>query len=97
MCASLVSASLKGWIYAFEHQEEAIDIVMKYANAANTGTNRAHQRWMLQRMKDLILPGGKRTEMGKLKREDYLKVGAALKSLDIVQHLPTFEDFYQGK
>ena len=97
MCAALVSASLKGWSYAFNHQEEAINIVMKYAKTANTGTNRAHQTWMLQKMKDLILPDGKLTVMGKLQREDYLQVGEALKSLDIVKHLPTFEDFYRGK
>jgi NitT/TauT family transport system substrate-binding protein len=96
MCAALVSASLQGWRYAFDHQDEAINIVMKYAKGANTGTNRAHQTWMLRRMKDLILPGEKHADMGKLKREDYLKVGEALVSLDMVKHLPTFEEFYRG-
>ena len=38
---------------------------MKHADAAHTGTNRAHQRWMLSRMKDLILPGGDKAGMSK--------------------------------
>ncbi|MBM3301473.1 MAG: ABC transporter substrate-binding protein, partial [Deltaproteobacteria bacterium] len=56
MCRSFVQASLKGWLYAFQNKDEALAIVMKHADAAQTGTNRAHQRWMLNRMEDLILP-----------------------------------------
>lgn len=97
MCAAFVRASLQGWLYAFDSQAEAVDIVMKYANAANTGTNRAHQSWMLARMKDLILPEGHGTTVGRLDRKDYLTVGEALKSLFLVFDLPAYEAFYRGE
>ena len=57
-CEAFVQASIKGWLYAFENQDDALNIVMKHAKAAHTGTNKAHQRWMLARMKELIMPEG---------------------------------------
>lgn len=95
-CARLTEASLKGWLYAFEHQDEALDIVMKYADAASTGTNKAHQRWMLARMKDLIIPDGDTAGLGKLKEKDFDKVGEVLKDLKMITHVPAFKEFYRG-
>ncbi len=97
MCEAFVQASLRGWLYAFDHREEALDIVMEYANAANTGTNRAHQAWMLARMRDLILPEGDRASLGKLDPKDYLTVRNALKTLYLIDRLPAFKEFYRGK
>jgi len=96
MCARLVEASLRGWLYAFEHPKEALDIVMKYADAAHTGTNRAHQQWMLDRMKDIILPDGDRNRFGKLRQADYENVGAVLEDLDFIREIPPFSEFYRG-
>jgi len=95
-CVRFVNASLKGWLYAFDHEEEALDIVLKYADAAHTGTNRAHQRWMLDRMRDLIIPGGNRQILGKLRPEDFSSVAKVLHGLDIIQTTPSFSDFYRG-
>lgn len=96
LCVRMVEASLKGWLYAFDHDQEALDIVMKYAAAAHTGTNRAHQRWMLARMRDLIIPSGNRAVLGKLQPEDYSKVVLVLKDLDLIKNAPGFSDFYKG-
>lgn len=96
MCVAFVEASLRGWLYSFDHPEEALDIVMKHADAANTGTNRAHQEWMLARMKDLILPDGLTKGLGKLDREDYLTVGKVLQDMYLVDSLPDYEKFYRG-
>ena len=96
LCKRFVQASLRGWLYAFENQAETLDLVMKYADAAHTGTNRAHQRWMLARMKDLILPNGDKGGLGKLKQSDYTTVAETLKSLNLLQDIPLFHDFYRG-
>ncbi len=96
LCSRFLRASLTGWLYAFEHTEEAVDLVMRYAHAANTGTNRAHQRWMLARMKDIILPEANREGMGKLKIKDYRVVGETLQSLNMVESIPSFHEFYRG-
>jgi NitT/TauT family transport system substrate-binding protein len=96
VCARVVEASLKGWLYAFEHQEEALDLVMRYCEEAHTGTNRAHQRWMLARMKDLILPDGDRADLGKLKAGDYANVATILLEFNLINDIPAFADFYRG-
>jgi NitT/TauT family transport system substrate-binding protein len=95
-CARLTEASLKGWLYAFEHQDEAVDIVMKYADAASTGTNKAHQRWMLARMRDLILPDGDRAALGRLQEKDYDHLAEVLKDMNLISHKPSFKEFYRG-
>ena len=96
MCKAFVRASLKGWLYAFAHQDEALDIVMKHAQAAHTGTNRAHQRWMLARMQDLILPNGDKSILGKLNPADHALVGDILKRYHVIDELPKFADFHRG-
>lgn len=44
----LVRASIRGWEWANEHREQTLDIVMERAHQHNIGTNRYHQRKMLE-------------------------------------------------
>jgi NitT/TauT family transport system substrate-binding protein len=45
---AFVEASKRGWEYAHEHPEEALDIVMKWVEKEQVHTNRLHQQWMLE-------------------------------------------------
>jgi NitT/TauT family transport system substrate-binding protein len=47
---AFVSATLKGWKYAFEHKAEAVDIVM----AAGSGLERKHQELMLDEIQRVM-------------------------------------------
>ncbi len=96
MCRNFVDASLKGWAYAFEHKEEALDIVMAYARRANTGTNRAHQRWMLDRMQDVIRISERSDGGGRLTRDDFDLVVSVLKRLGLIDVSPVYDEFYRG-
>lgn len=44
----LVRASIRGWMWANEHREETLNIVMEKVHLHNIGTNRYHQRKMLE-------------------------------------------------
>lgn len=44
---AFVQASRKGWEWVHEHPEEALDIVMKWAEKEHIHTNRLYQKWML--------------------------------------------------
>ena len=44
----LVRASIRGWEWANEHTEKALDIVMDIVHENNIGTNRYHQRKMME-------------------------------------------------
>jgi NitT/TauT family transport system substrate-binding protein len=94
LCCNFVKATIEGWKYAFDHPEEALDIVMKYINEANMGSNRVHQKWMLARMKDLILPRDNRVPMGSLKVDDYRTVATELQSRGIIKGTPPFGEFH---
>lgn len=44
----LTNASIRGWRWAEEHRDEALNIVMEKVEQHNIGTNRYHQRKMLE-------------------------------------------------
>ena len=48
-------ASKKGWEWAAQHPEEALDIVMEYVNKENIATNRVIQRLMLKEILRLLI------------------------------------------
>lgn len=52
-----VAATKRGWDYAREHREEALDIVMKYVKDNNIATNRTFQRFMLDEVLRLQVNG----------------------------------------
>ncbi len=92
---NFVKASIEGWRYAFEHPDEALDIVMKYIREAQLGTNRAHQKWMLERMKDIIVPKKNGVPLGRLSERDYAVVARALKANGLIKNIPNFQHFYK--
>jgi NitT/TauT family transport system substrate-binding protein len=94
LCRGFVRASLEGWEYAFAHPEETLDVVMRHIRKANVGTNRVHQKWMLARMKDLILPPGSNTAMGRLTQEDYLRVAGEMKRSGLIKEIPPYGEMY---
>jgi NitT/TauT family transport system substrate-binding protein len=94
---AFVQASLEGWLYAFSHTEETLDIIIKYMTLAKVPANRVHQRWMLARMKDLILIPEEKNLLGKLKKEDYQRVAQELKASGLIKKIPEFQSFYPDR
>ncbi|WAC08747.1 MAG: ABC transporter substrate-binding protein [Thermodesulfobacteriota bacterium] len=94
LCRDFVKASLEGWEYAFDNPEPALDIVMKYVVDGNIATNRVHQKWMLERMKDIINPSGNTVPLGTLQAGDYNRVVQELKVNRLITAVPSFSDFF---
>jgi NitT/TauT family transport system substrate-binding protein len=95
-CRRFVRASLEGWQYAFDHPGEALDLVMKYVDAANVATNRVHQKWMLERMRDIIQPRDQDQSPGILRQADYQQVAAELQNNGLIKDVPPFAQFYRN-
>ena len=57
---AFVEASRKGWEWAHEHPEEALNIVMNWAEKEQIHTNRIFQRWMLEEILRLQCEEGKK-------------------------------------
>ncbi len=95
LSCAFVKASVEGWVYAFAHPEEAVDIVLKYMVRENIPANRMHQKWMLERMKDLITQQGATDKIGLLKQQDYELVANELRKEGLIKSIPGFQSFYR--
>lgn len=94
-CYQFVRATLQGWEYAFERQEETLDVVMRYVTEANLPSSQVHQRWMLARMKDIIKPDGRSYTLGELSETDYETACHVLAAVGSIQVCPDFMEFYE--
>ncbi|MDD3311571.1 ABC transporter substrate-binding protein [Pseudodesulfovibrio sp.] len=95
LCRALVRATARGWMYAFNHPEEALDSVMKRMKEARVPASRAHQRWMLARMEDIIL-SDQVPSIGVLRQADYERVVKILEDVGVIDKAPLFPEFYRG-
>jgi NitT/TauT family transport system substrate-binding protein len=93
-CA-FAAASLEGWRYAFAHPEEAIDLIIRVMEAAHIPANRVHQRWMLDRIRDLTMSDAKGHQMGDLQIEDYQRVGDILIANGLIHTIPSYASFFK--
>lgn len=84
--AAAVEATLRGWRRAFESPEEAVSIVIRRRRDANLSANRSHQRWMLDRMKELAQPQGKR--FGAFDPAAFDEVAAELLAQGLISAVP---------
>jgi len=96
LCRAFVQASIEGWQYAFSHPTEALNIVMNNLKCAHIPATRVHQRWMLDRMRDLIRAEGVKVPVGTLRPEDYLRVARGLKENGMIETIPPFETFHRN-
>jgi len=94
-----VSASLKGWEYAFENKDFALDLVWKEMKAANIPSNMAHQKWMLEITEKMYRKNDKPIEPGELYKQDYLDAFNLLIKIGQLKAdtQPDFESFYMKK
>lgn len=96
VCRHFVQASIQGWLYAFEHQEETLDVIMERVQAAKVPTTRVHQRWMLAKMKELIMPDGQASEIGLLPETEYRRVAEELVAAGLLKDIVPYTEFYEN-
>jgi NitT/TauT family transport system substrate-binding protein len=91
-CRNFAEATMDGWLYAINHQEETIDLVLDIMRRHHIRANRPHQAWMLKEIREVIL--AKPDKMGVLAEDDF----DVTKSLLIRQGLPyskqSYREFY---
>jgi NitT/TauT family transport system substrate-binding protein len=91
---AFAQATVEGWVYAFAHPEEAVKSVLLRRRAAGLPADAAHQRWMLDRMRDLVVDRTTHEITGLLKPEDYERVAKALGRDGILRSAPGYKDFF---
>lgn len=97
LCRDFSAASMAGWYYAFEHIEESVDLMMTQLKKVHIPATRVHQQWMLERMRDLILPSGYTGQMGCLSQKDFDRVALGFQQNALIKNIPNFSTFYKGE
>jgi NitT/TauT family transport system substrate-binding protein len=95
LCRAVVRATVRGWMHAFNHHDEALESVMRRMAEAHVPANRPHQSWMLKRMENIILSDSVPT-LGVLRQEDYERVKQTLIDTGFIDSAPIFPEFYRG-
>lgn len=95
LCSSFVKASVEGWLAAFRNPEEALGLVMKNLQREYIPATKVHQRWMLDRMKDLILDPGSGRIKGKVLPNDYYDIAIELHNGGLTDGIPEYTSFYR--
>lgn len=89
-----VRATLKGWEYARAHPQEAVEIVVALMKKSFVSTNLSHQKWMLEKMLEMIEPGNKNVSKGELAESDFIKTRNILFEGGYVTQKASFAEFY---
>lgn len=90
-CQDFAQATMDGWMYAINHQEETVDIVLSIMQEHHIAANRTHQAWMLKVMRDVILAHPQ--EIGKLRESDFNQVIDLLKKQSRPFTKQTYKEF----
>uniref|UniRef100_I2Q4I3 Thiamine pyrimidine synthase n=1 Tax=Desulfovibrio sp. U5L TaxID=596152 RepID=I2Q4I3_9BACT len=92
LCRAVVRATIRGWRYAFDHPDEALSIVMSHVSAAHLPTNRMHQKWMLEHLRQAMAAGG--GELGAFARDRYEAAAGLLVEAGLIGAAPAYEAFH---
>jgi len=94
LCREFVLATLESWDYVFRNTEEAIDIVVRYAEQHNQPVNRSHQQWMLNAYKSLYSRDSGKTVNSLLLPEDYSTMQKIMLESKVLSRETSYESFY---
>lgn len=94
--AALVRATVEGWRYAFDHPDETVETILAIMRAAKIRANRAHQTWMLARMKDTIMIDGFTIDT-RLKQQDFNRTRDALRDAGVIETEIGYGNFHKDQ
>lgn len=87
------SASVRGWVYAYRHPQEALDITMKIIAAQNVHTNLEKQRWMLRVILNSMKAPGSGRIVTYLRRSSFEEAHRLLYDNGIIKRKIPFDKF----
>lgn len=88
-----VRASRRGWDYAREHPEEALDISLEYIQSFHVATNRSFQQMMLRKVLDgQVNPDSGQADFAPVKRTVFDEMNAMLQAIGILQGTISYEE-----
>ena len=83
ICKDFADATMEGWMYAINNQDEAVAIVLDVMRRSHLAANRPHQEWMLSQLKESILY--RQASIGKLRKPDFEMADNLLIQANIIE------------
>ena len=91
-CRDFVEATIEGWLYAINNQEETISTVLEIMHKHHLPANRPHQKWMLKELsQDYEVD---RSQIGVLQESDFEKAKRLLAEQNMPVTNQTYRSFY---
>jgi NitT/TauT family transport system substrate-binding protein len=89
-------ATIRGWEYAAQNQEEAVDIVLGFCGdtcqgSGSTQSPEIHQTWQMAEVAKLVMPS-EDTQVGALNREAFERSVALLVEVGLIPEAVAYED-----
>ena len=95
LCREFINATVESWNYAFDHQEETIEVIEKYARKHNQPFNQAHQQWMLSHYRTMYIPAGRKDINTWLQQKDYENIQRIMMESHFITHVTPYREFFQ--
>lgn len=92
---AFVEASMQGWTYAAANREYAVDLVVDVMRKAHIPSNKAHQKWMLDKVLDMQETTGKEVYPTQLSREDFEKTRSIIERVRRTSFPLDYNQFFQ--
>jgi len=93
VCEKFLKASIRGWMDAFQDVEGTLNILEKACTEAGVPFSRAHQRWMLNCFRELLIHPRSGEIETTLSPQSYNFVGSVLLERNFIQSIPPYEKF----
>ena len=92
---AFLEATLRGWDYAAENREYALELVVQIMRDAHIPASYAHQRWMLDKILEQQADKGSGAERLHLDKDDFEKAISIMERFSTISSPFTYEDFFR--
>ena len=92
LCEDFAEATMDGWTYAITHPQETITEVLRIMQEARIRANSAHQSWMLNQMKDILMANP--DNFGRLSKTDFDNALKIMQQTGKITRNISYEEFY---
>jgi len=92
---AFIRATKKGWEYASKNREYTVDLVIKQMQKTRVPANKAHQRWMLDRILELQFPQEDSKQTYHLEETIFNQTNEILRDLGILKSAIPYSSFFQ--
>jgi NitT/TauT family transport system substrate-binding protein len=91
-CRDFVDATIEGWLYAINNQEETISTVLEIMHKHHLPANRPHQKWMLNELSQDFMVDS--SQIGVLQKSQFEEAKRLLTEQNMPITSQTYNSFY---